>query len=60
MTESNAARIADEYIKLILQNQQSLLGSAPLQNDETALYAAQGIAAFRKELIRLLVEQPTY
>lgn len=57
MSKSEAAIRADEYIKLILQNQQNVLGAAALSNEDNSMQIAQSIAALRAELIKLFEPQ---
>jgi len=58
MNTDNAAKLTDEFIRLILQNQENLFPSdPPLRNTDNAIRAAQTLAAFRQELLNLLAQQ---
>jgi hypothetical protein len=59
MQEVNAANLATELVKMIIQNYPNAMGTtAPLSNDETARKVAQAIAILRSELITKLTPQP--
>lgn len=53
----NAAQKADEFIKLIIQNQPGVLPPNALVSEEQAQRAAQAIAKLRSELIEQLKPQ---
>jgi uncharacterized protein (DUF305 family) len=58
MQELNAANLATEFIKLIIQHHPSAFGShVPLSNEEEAKKAAQAISKLRSELIAQLTPQ---
>lgn len=56
--EIDAAKQADEFIKLILQYQSELLGKSALSSESQAKQVASSIAALRSELIDQLKGQP--
>jgi hypothetical protein len=56
--EIDAATQANDLIKLILQHQPGLFGSAPVSNSDRAQETARALAAFRAELIEQLKQQP--
>lgn len=58
MQEVNAASLATEFIRLMLQHQSTLLPNGVLASDEQAKKAAQAIATLRQELIAQLTQQP--
>lgn len=60
MQEVNAAGLATELIKLMIQHQTNpaLLPPSALGSDEQAKKAAQAIATLRQELIERLKQQP--
>ncbi len=58
MQQVNAAAIANDIIKLLLTHQQNPLGTSPLLDEADAQKAAKTLAAFRKELIALLKDEP--
>lgn len=58
MQEVHAADLANNLIKLMVQHQQNLFGSAPANCAENAKTTAQALAALRAELIEQLKQQP--
>jgi hypothetical protein len=48
---------ADEFIKLILQREENLFGTAALNTEAKAKAAAQFLATFRQELVQQLQKQ---
>lgn len=56
--EIDAAKQADDFIKLILQHQPGLLGSAQISTVGRAEETARALAAFRAKLIEKLKQQP--
>jgi hypothetical protein len=57
MKEDSAMYKADEFIKLALQYQPGLFGTAPLHDAQKAKQAAQSLAALRAELTAQLTPQ---
>jgi hypothetical protein len=57
MQDNVAAGKADDFIRLMLQHQMNLFGSAPLNDPENAQSAAKALAALRAELIKQLTSQ---
>nr|WP_319566245.1 hypothetical protein [uncultured Rhodoferax sp.] len=57
MNEFDSASKADVFIKLMLQYQPNLFGSAPLHGVDQAKQVAQSLAEFRKELTQNLMKQ---
>jgi hypothetical protein len=58
MQEVNAATLATDLIKLIIQYHPSAMGThAPLSNEESARKVAQAISILRSELITKLTPQ---
>lgn len=57
MHKDAAAALADEFIKITLQHQQTLFGNCVLASEESAQQAAKSLAALRAELIAQLEQQ---
>jgi hypothetical protein len=57
MRDVDATVKAGDFIKLILQHQPELFGSAPLLDTNSAKRMAHAIASLRAELVELLKPQ---